>query len=259
MQKIKVVILAGGLGTRLSEETISKPKPMVEVGGMPILWHIMKIYSAYGFNDFIICCGYKSHIIKDFFVNYHLLNSDIKINIGNGDFNVLNKNTEPWSVTLIDTGENTMTGGRLKRIESHIEGDVFLATYGDGLSNINILDLLKFHNLHGKMGTLSAVFPPGRFGALNIDVNSTVKNFHEKPDGDGALINGGFFVFNKEFLSRIDGDDAVLEEQPLASLVDEGELMAYRHNGFWRPMDTLRDKVYLEKIWKSGNSPWKVW
>lgn len=256
---MKIVILAGGLGTRLSEETISKPKPLVEVGDMPILWHIMKTYSYYGFNDFIICCGYKGYLIKEFFANYYLHTSDISVNLSNGMVEVVNRKAEPWRVTLIDTGESTMTGGRLKRIEPYLDGDNFMATYGDGLSDINILKLYEFHKSHGKLATLSAVSPPGRFGALKIDGKSSVTEFLEKPDGDGSLINGGFFVFNKEFLSKIDGDDSVLEQFPLSNLAAAGELRAFKHGGFWRPMDTLRDKVHLDQLWNSGNAPWKVW
>lgn len=256
---MKVVILAGGLGTRLSEETASKPKPLVEVGYMPILWHIMKSYSYYGFNDFIICCGYKGYLIKDFFANYYLHTSDISIDLLVGKVEIINKKSEPWRVTLIDTGESTMTGGRLKRVEPYIDGEVFMATYGDGLCDINILKLLEYHNSHGKLATLSAVSPPGRFGALTINENESVGEFLEKPDGDGGLINGGFFVFNKAFLKIIDGDESVLEQGPLNSLVAMNELKAYRHTGFWRPMDTLRDKVYLDQLWNAGCAPWKIW
>ena len=259
MQNVKVIILAGGLGARLSEETAVKPKPLVEVGHMPILWHIMKLYSCYGFNDFIICCGYKGYLIKDFFANYYLHTSDITIELSSGKVEVINKKSEPWRVTLVDTGESTMTGGRLKRVEPYIDGEVFMATYGDGLSNINILELLEFHKSHGKLATLSAVSPPGRFGALTINDNDSVEEFLEKPDGDGGLINGGFFVFNKKFLRTIEGDESVLEQHPLNSLVEMNELKAYRHNGFWRPMDTLRDKVYLDQLWNAGDAPWKTW
>jgi glucose-1-phosphate cytidylyltransferase len=257
---MKIVILAGGLGTRLSEETAVKPKPLVEVGHMPILWHIMKLYSYYGFNDFIICCGYKGYLIKDFFANYYLHTADISVDLSSGKVEVINKKSEPWRVTLVDTGELTMTGGRLKRVAPYIDGEVFMATYGDGLSNINILKLVEFHKSHGKLATLSAVSPPGRFGALTINNdNDSVEEFLEKPDGDGGLINGGFFVFNKVFLRTIEGDDSVLEQHPLNSLVEMNELKAYRHNGFWRPMDTLRDKVYLDQLWNAGDAPWKIW
>lgn len=256
---MKIVILAGGLGTRLSEETAVKPKPLVEVGHMPILWHIMKLYSCYGFNDFIICCGYKGYLIKDFFANYYLHTSDITVELSSGKVEVINKKSEPWRVTLVDTGEATMTGGRLKRVEPYIDGEVFMATYGDGLSNINISKLLEFHKSHGKLATLSAVSPPGRFGALTINDNDSVEEFLEKPDGDGGLINGGFFVFNKDFLKTIEGDESVLEQHPLNSLVKINELKAYRHNGFWRPMDTLRDKAYLDQLWNAGDAPWKIW
>ncbi len=256
---MKIVILAGGLGTRLSEETAVKPKPLVEVGHMPILWHIMKLYSCYGFNDFIICCGYKGYLIKDFFANYYLHTSDITVELSSGKVEVINKKSEPWRVTLVDTGESTMTGGRLKRVEPYIDGEVFMATYGDGLSNINILKLLEFHKSHGKLATLSAVSPPGRFGALTINDDDSVEEFLEKPDGDGGLINGGFFVFNKVFLKTIEGDESVLEQHPLNSLVEINELKAYRHNGFWRPMDTLRDKAYLDQLWNAGDAPWKIW
>ena len=259
MQNSKVVILAGGLGTRLSEETISKPKPLVEIGGMPILWHIMKIYSHYGFNDFIICCGYKGYLIKEFFSNYYLHTSDIVVDLANGEIKSINKKAESWRVTLIDTGESTMTGGRLKRIEKHLDCDTFMVTYGDGLCNIDITRLYEFHNAHGKLATLSAVSPPGRFGALTTDESGSVNEFLEKPAGDGGLINGGFFVFNREFLSRINGDESVLEHYPLSSLAKDGQLKAFKHNGFWRPMDTLRDKVFLDQLWSSGCAPWKVW
>lgn len=256
---MKIVILAGGLGTRLSEETASKPKPLVEIGDKPILWHIMKIYSHYGFNDFIICCGYKGYLIKEFFANYHLHTSDICVDLSSGGLEVINKKAESWRVTLIDTGEDTMTGGRLKRIEPYLDGDTFMATYGDGLSNIDISKLYEFHKSHGRLATLSAVSPPGRFGALTIDKSDSVNEFLEKPDGDGGLINGGFFVFNRKFLSTIEGDDSVLEQYPLSSLASNNQLKAFRHYGFWRPMDTLRDKVHLDQLWNSGCAPWKVW
>lgn len=231
----------------------------MEIGDKPILWHIMKIYSHYGFNDFIICCGYKGYLIKEFFANYHLHTSDICVDLSSGGLEVINKKAESWRVTLIDTGEDTMTGGRLKRIEPYLDGDTFMATYGDGLSNIDISKLYEFHKSHGRLATLSAVSPPGRFGALTIGKSDSVNEFLEKPDGDGGLINGGFFVFNRKFLSTIEGDDSVLEQYPLSSLASNNQLKAFRHNGFWRPMDTLRDKVHLDQLWNSGCAPWKVW
>ncbi len=256
---MKVVILAGGLGTRISEETDAKPKPMVEIGSKPILWHLMKIYSHHGFNDFIICCGYKGYIIKEYFSNYFLHNSDINIDLIKNDITILRDNVEPWKISLVDTGEETMTGGRLLRIKDHLSADEdFCFTYGDGLSNINIKKLVEFHNSHNKKATLTAVHAPGRFGALGINDDS-VNSFHEKPKGDGSMINGGFFVLQKEVLNYIEGDETVWEQAPLENLANEGQLKAYRHEDFWQPMDTLRDKNLLEELWSKNSAPWKIW
>ena len=254
----KLVILAGGLGTRLSEETHSIPKPMVEIGGQPILWHIMKIYESYGINDFIICAGYKSDEIKKYFLNYHINNSDIEFNIGNNQINILNNRSEKWNVKVIDTGDNTMTGGRLKRIYEHVKNDdYFLMTYGDGLSDININNLVKFHKDHGKLATVSAVQPEGRFGALKINNDQVVTDFQEKPDGDGGYINGGFFVLSPKVLDYIEGDMTTWERDPMKKLSKENQLKAFRHNGFWKPMDTLRDKNFLKDLWEANKAPWK--
>ena len=254
----KLVILAGGLGTRLSEETHSIPKPMVEIGGQPILWHIMKIYESYGINDFIICAGYKSDEIKKYFLNYHINNSDIEFNIGNNQINILNNRSEKWNVKVIDTGDNTMTGGRLKRIYEHVKNDdYFLMTYGDGLSDININNLVKFHKDHGKLATVSAVQPEGRFGALKINNDQVVTDFQEKPDGDGGYINGGFFVLSPKVLDYIEGDMTTWERDPMKKLSKENQLKAFRHNGFWKPMDTLRDKNFLIDLWEANKAPWK--
>jgi glucose-1-phosphate cytidylyltransferase len=256
---MKVVILAGGYGTRLSEETASKPKPMVEIGGMPILWHIMKIYSHFGLNDFIICCGYKGYVIKEYFANYFLHMSDVTFDLNTDSVEVHRKRAEPWRITLVETGDKTMTGGRLARVGSYVKDeDLFCFTYGDGVGDINISALVSFHRQHGKLATLTATSPPGRFGALDIK-HHRVRSFREKPSGDGALINGGFFVLSPEVLSIISGDHVTWEQEPLASLAQSGELMAYAHNGFWQPMDTLRDKQLLEELWVSGNAPWKLW
>lgn len=256
---MKAVILAGGLGTRLSEETSLKPKPMVEIGGKPILWHIMKQYSAHGVKDFIICCGYKGYVIKEYFANYFLHMSDITFDMKNNEMKVHQKRAEPWTVTLVDTGEHSMTGGRLARVADYIKDEeAFCFTYGDGVADIDIAKTIEFHKLHGKKATLTATFPPGRFGALDITAG-TVNSFEEKPRGDGAMINGGFFVLSPEVLKLIDGDGCTWEQAPLKTLAAENELMAYEHNGFWQPMDTLRDKVYLEKLWQEGNAPWKIW
>lgn len=256
---MKAVILAGGLGTRLSEETSLKPKPMVEIGGKPILWHIMKIYSQHGVNDFIICCGYKGYVIKEYFANYFLHTSDITFDMNNNQMKVHEKRAEPWTVTLVDTGENTMTGGRLKRIEDYVKDEeAFCFTYGDGVADIDISRLIDFHKQHGKQATLTSTYPPGRFGALDIQ-NNQIKQFKEKPKGDGAMINGGFFVLSPEVISRIEDDATTWEQKPLASLAEDGELMAYQHKGFWQPMDTLRDKNQLEELWHSARAPWKIW
>ena len=256
---MKAVILAGGLGTRLSEETISKPKPMVEIGGKPILWHIMKTYSHYGINEFIICCGYKGYIIKEYFANYLKHQSDLTFNLKNNQMIIHEKRAEPWVVTLVDTGDNSMTGGRLKRVLPFLKGQrSFCFTYGDGVANVDIGALLKFHEGHGKEATLTATYPPGRFGALEI-VDDEVKQFQEKPRGDGALINGGYFVLSTKVIDRIEDDSTIWEQEPLRGLAEDKQLMAFKHGGFWQPMDTLRDKVYLEKLWNSNEAPWKVW
>lgn len=256
---MKAVILAGGLGTRLSEETNTKPKPMVEIGGKPILWHIMKTYSYYGINDFIICCGYKGYIIKEYFANYFLHQSDITFDMKKNKMIVHKDRTEPWNVTLVDTGLNSMTGGRLKRILPYIENEeAFCFTYGDGVSDINIKKLIDFHKSHGKLATLTAVYPPGRFGALNIH-NNQILNFEEKPRGDGALVNGGYFVLSPKVIDKIEGDYTTWEQEPLKELALEGELMSYKHEGFWQPMDTLRDKMKLNELIENNIAPWKIW
>jgi glucose-1-phosphate cytidylyltransferase len=256
---MKAVILAGGLGTRLSEETVSKPKPMVEIGGKPILWHIMKIYSAHGVNDFIICCGYKGYVIKEYFANYFLHQSDVTFNMKSNSMEVHEKRAEPWKITLVDTGEDTMTGGRLKRVSQYLNHEEsFCFTYGDGVGDINIQESIKFHENHGKAATMTSTFPPGRFGAIDIQDN-VIKSFKEKPKGDGVMINGGFFVLSPKVLSKIKGDSTVWEQEPLSLLAQEGSLMAYKHNKFWQPMDTLRDKMYLEELWQTNQAPWKIW
>lgn len=256
---MKAVILAGGLGTRLSEETVTKPKPMVEIGGKPILWHIMKTYSHYGINDFVICCGYKGYVIKEYFNNYFLHQSDVTFDMKDNKMIVHKKRAEPWKVTLVDTGDDSMTGGRLKRVGQYLqEEELFCFTYGDGVADININDLIAFHRSHGKEATLTATYPPGRFGALDI-VNNKIEQFREKPRGDGALINGGFFVLSPKVLNRIEGDSSIWEQEPLIELAKDGQLMAFKHEGFWQPMDTLRDKNYLEELIDSNSAPWKVW
>jgi len=256
---MKAVILAGGLGTRLSEETVSKPKPMVEIGGKPILWHIMKTYAHYGINDFIICCGYKGYVIKEYFANYFLHQSDITFNMKDNKMVVHEERAEPWTVTLVDTGDNSMTGGRLKRVLPYIKDEeAFCFTYGDGVADINIQRLLEFHKSHGKLATLTATFPPGRFGALNIDQNQ-VNKFEEKPKGDGALINAGYFVLSPKVIERIIGDETIWEQEPLKGLAADGELMSFRHDSFWQPMDTLRDKMKLNDLLEQNKAPWKVW
>jgi glucose-1-phosphate cytidylyltransferase len=257
---MKAVILAGGFGTRLSEETGVKPKPMVEIGGHPILWHIMKIYSAHGINEFIICTGYKGHIIKDYFANYALFKSDVTFDFRSNRTDYHKNSTEPWKVSLIDTGSSSMTGGRLKRVQPYIGQNTFCLTYGDGVSNINIGALLDFHRQQKVLATLTAVQPPGRFGAFNLSKDqSLIPSFKEKPQGDGAWINGGFFVLEPEVLEYIEGDTTVWEREPMENLAREGRMAAYRHRGFWHPMDTLRDKKYLEELWSGGKAPWKVW
>ena len=256
---MKAVILAGGLGTRISEETHLRPKPMIEVGGMPILWHIMKIYSHYGINEFIICCGYKGYLIKEYFANYFLHMSDVTFDMSTNSMKVHQLKAEPWKVTLVDTGTDTQTGGRLKRVSNYIDDhEPFCFTYGDGVSDINIEKLLAFHKAHGKKATISATYPPGRFGALEIH-NDVVRSFKEKPKGDGGMINGGFFVLSPSVLPLIENDQSIWESKPLEALASQGELIAYQHQGFWQPMDTLRDKTYLEELWASGQAPWKVW
>ena len=257
---MKAVILAGGLGTRISEETHLKPKPMVEIGGKPILWHIMKIYSHYGIHDFIICCGYKGYLIKEYFANYFLHMSDVTFDMGQNRMEVHQRHAEPWKVTLVDTGEETMTGGRLKRVASYLEGeDTFCLTYGDGVSDVNIGELVAFHRAQGTLATLTATCPPGRFGALDINPSQRVMTFKEKPSGDGGMINGGFFVLSTKVLELIQDDRTVWEHQPLETLASRGELSAFQHRGFWQPMDTLRDRTLLEHLWAQGTAPWKVW
>jgi glucose-1-phosphate cytidylyltransferase len=256
---MKAVILAGGLGTRISEETHLKPKPMIEIGGRPILWHIMKIYSAHGVNEFLICCGYKGYLIKEYFANYFLHMSDVTFDLSNNSFEVHQNYAEPWKVTLLDTGDETMTGGRLKRAASYLrDEEAFCFTYGDGLADVDISAEIGFHRSHGKLATVLAVQPPGRYGALQID-EERVTGFLEKPHGDGGLINGGFFVLSPKCLDLIDNDHTTWEEQPLSTLASRGQLLAYRHKGFWQPMDTLREKNYLEQLWYSGHAPWKAW
>jgi glucose-1-phosphate cytidylyltransferase len=257
---MKAVILAGGLGTRISEETHLKPKPMIEIGGKPILWHIMKIYSAYGVHDFIICCGYKGYLIKEYFANYFLHMSDVTFDMERNEMAVHYRKAEPWRVTLVDTGEATMTGGRLRRVGDYVkdEQEIFF-TYGDGVSDVNIADLLAFHRSLGVKATLTATMPAGRFGVLDIDDNHKVHTFREKPKGDGAMINGGFFVLSPEVIDYIDGDHISWEREPLERLAREGDLAAYAHFGFWQPMDTLRDKLMLDDLWTAGQAPWKIW
>lgn len=256
---MKAVILAGGLGTRLSEETSTRPKPMIEIGGKPILWHILKMYSRHGINDFVICCGYKGYLIKEYFANYFLHMSDVTFDMRSNRMEVHHKRAEPWKVTVVDTGESTMTGGRLRQVSEFVRSDeAFCMTYGDGVSNLDISATIAFHKRHGKAATLTATYPPGRFGALNIE-GQQVKQFMEKPRGDGALINGGFFVLSPKVLDYLSSDATVWEQQPLQRLAAEDQLMAYTHHGFWQPMDTLRDKTYLEELWAKGDAPWKTW
>ncbi len=256
---MKVVILAGGLGTRLSEETVIKPKPMVEIGGKPILWHILKIYSHFGFNDFIVCLGYKGYLIKEYFLNYTLHMSDVTIDIKNNTIETHRNFSEPWRISLIDTGDNTMTGGRLKKIRSYIGNERFMITYGDGVSNVNIAELLKFHVSKKKIGTVTAIRPPGRFGVLRIQDDSNITSFLEKPMGDGGYVNGGFFVFEPELFDYLKDDTTILEREPLELLAKEGQLNAFKHEGFWYAMDTLRDKNHLENEWATGKAAWKLW
>ena len=258
---MKVVILAGGLGTRLSEETDLRPKPMVEIGGKPILWHIMKIYSHFGFNEFVVCCGYKGYVIKEYFANYFLHQTDVTFDLANNKMEVHNSGSENWKVTLVDTGINTNTAGRIKRIQKYIGNDPFMLTYGDGVANINIHDLISFHKNSGKIATLTSIQLPGRFWNLETDENGTVKTFQEKPIGDGVRINGGFFVLEPEIFKYLEGDmdDVQWEKKPLIDIASDGKLSAYQHEGFWKCMDALRDKIELEDFWKSGNAEWKIW
>jgi glucose-1-phosphate cytidylyltransferase len=256
---MKAVILAGGLGTRLSEETSTRPKPMVEIGGKPILWHILKMYSQHGVNDFVICCGYKGYVIKEYFANYFLHMSDVTFDMRSNRMEVHQKRAEPWNVTLVDTGDESMTGGRLLRVAEYVRNDeAFCLTYGDGVSDVDISAAIEFHKNHGKAATLTATFPPGRFGALDIRGHQ-IKRFMEKPKGDGAMINGGFFVLAPRVLDYLENDATVWEQEPLQRLAADEELMAFEHSGFWQPMDTLRDKTYLEELWASGQAPWKTW
>ena len=257
---MKAIILAGGLGTRLSEETDLKPKPMVEIGGKPILWHIMKTYSAHGVNDFVICCGYKGYMIKEYFANYFLHQSDVTFFMKNNNMQVHQNNAEPWTVTLVDTGEKTMTGGRLKRVKDYIKDEeAFCFTYGDGVGDVDITRLIQFHQEHGKQATLTATRPPGRYGALKFGLHDSVDHFQEKPQGDGSWINGGYFVLSPKVIDRITDDATIWENEPLSGLAKDGQLTAFKHDGFWQPMDTLREKVYLSELWNAGKAPWKVW
>ena len=257
---LKAVILAGGLGTRLSEETDIKPKPMIEIGYRPILWHIMKIYSAHGVNEFIVCCGYKGYLIKEYFANYFLHMSDVTFDLSKNEMTVHQNSAEPWRVTTVDTGEDTMTGGRLKRIYEYVKDDeLFCFTYGDGVGDIDITSLIAYHKAQGKRATLTATRPPGRYGALKFDSEGHVERFEEKPEGDGSWINGGFFVLNPAVIDRIDDDSSSWEGEALAGLASDGELAAFRHFGFWQPMDTLREKIYLNELWNADKAPWKVW
>jgi len=257
---MKVVILAGGFGTRISEESHLKPKPMIEIGQRPILWHIMKIYSSYGFNDFIICVGYKGYCIKDYFAHYFLHEADVTFDFRNQNERMIHHHSaEPWTVTLVNTGLETMTGGRVKRAQPYVGDDPFLLTYGDGVGDVNIAELVAHHNNYGKLATVTATQPGGRFGALNLDSGNHVLGFQEKPKGDGAWVNAGFFVLQPEVFDYIEGDDTILERSPLERLAQDGQLTAYKHRGFWQPMDTLRDKTHLEELWKSGAAPWKLW
>jgi glucose-1-phosphate cytidylyltransferase len=255
---MKVVILAGGLGTRISEESHLRPKPMIEIGGKPILWHIMKIYSSYGVNDFIVCLGYKGYVIKEYFSNYFLHMSDVTFCMRENKMEIHQKFVEPWNVTLVDTGESTMTGGRLKRVEHYVNGETFCLTYGDGVSDIDISQLIQHHRATGRLATVTAIQPPGRYGALMID-DGAVHHFQEKPEGDGAWINGGFFVLEPGVFDYIEGDETMWEQKPLQKIAADGQLSAYKHDGFWQAMDTLRDKRHLEELWAAGNAPWKSW
>lgn len=256
---MKAVILAGGLGSRLAEETSARPKPMVEIGGKPIIWHIMKTYSCHGINDFIICCGYKSEYIKNYFLNYKIINSDFSISLDSGNIKILDDYSENWNVTLVDTGIDSMTGGRLKRLTPYLRNDdLFCLTYGDGVGDIDITESIKFHKAHDKLATLTAAFPTARFGALKIE-NNQIKKFSEKPEGDGQRISAGYFILSPKVLDYISGDSTVWEKEPLEKLALEGELMSYNHEGFWQPMDTIRDKKLLADLYDTGNAPWKIW
>ena len=255
---MKVVILAGGIGTRISEESHLRPKPMIEIGGRPILWHIMKIYSSHGLRDFIICCGYKGYMIKEYFANYSLHMSDVTFDIGSNRMEVLQNNAEPWKVTLVDTGESTATGGRLRRVRHLLDGDDFCFTYGDGVANVDVAALIKFHRVQRRLATVTAVQPPGRFGALDISEHR-ITRFEEKPLGDAGWINGGFFVLSREVIDYVASDASVWEREPMERLAADGQLSAYQHYGFWHPMDTLRDRNHLEELWRAGDAPWKTW
>lgn len=256
---MKTVILAGGFGTRIAEETHLKPKPMIEIGGKPLLWHIMKLYSTHGINEFIICCGYKGYLIKEYFANYFLHMSDVTFDMKNNQMEIHHQMAEPWRVTLVDTGENTMTGGRLRRVKEYVEDEeAFCLTYGDGVSNLNIRNLIKFHKNHKLKATLTATLPPGRFGALSLN-GDLVQKFQEKPKGDGALVNGGFFVLSPAVFDYLKDDTTIWEQEPLTNLAKEKQLAAFKHTGFWQPMDTLRDQQYLQELWQSGKPPWRVW
>lgn len=256
---MKVVLLAGGLGTRLSEETILRPKPMVEIGGMPILWHIMKIYSTHGFNEFIICLGYKGYIIKEYFANYFLHKSDVTIDLETNSVQVHDSQAEPWKITLVDTGNESMTGGRIKRIQHHVGNEPFMLTYGDGVSDVNITELVKRHKEAGRHCTVTSVQPSGRFGAINLNDNNSVHSFMEKPKGDGAWINGGFFVCEPAVFDYIEGDSSIWEREPMERIAEQGQMTAFKHEGFWKPMDTLRDKQELEEDWSKNKAKWKIW
>ncbi|SDD24574.1 glucose-1-phosphate cytidylyltransferase [Paraburkholderia lycopersici] len=257
---MKAVILAGGLGTRIAEESTLRPKPMIEIGGRPILWHIMKLYSAHQINDFIICCGYKGYMIKEYFANYFLHMSDVTFDMQNNKMEIHRRYAENWRVTLVDTGESTMTGGRLKRVADHLAGeDAFCLTYGDGLSNIDLTKLVDFHRSHGRLATVTATYPPGRFGAIDIHSDKFVRSFKEKPRGDGGMINGGFFVLSPKVIDFIDGDHTTWENEPIERLAGDDQLVAYLHEGFWQCMDTVRDKAMLEQYWATGTAPWKLW
>ena len=257
---MKVVILAGGFGTRISEESVVRPKPMIEIGHRPILWHVMKIYSSHGLTDFVICCGYRGELIKEYFANYFLHRADVTFDLRQNKMEIHQNQAEPWRVTLVDTGHNSMTGGRIKRVAAYLNNEPFCLTYGDGVSDCNITELIEFHRQSKTLATLTAVQPPGRFGAFTLHKGQdSIATFHEKPTGDGAWVNGGFFVLESEVLNYIEGDNTVWEREPMEQLAQQGQLSAYRHSGFWQPMDTLRDKMYLEDLWVKGKAPWKVW